>query len=111
MSVVEYLRKNPNWSWVISVSSIVIVVAIFLAITVAVQNHNDRELEARIEQSESELRVVGAQISNIKDHQFGAMGEFIEAYARVEPLLGIYDQKLQPLSDLCNIAQEREWKP
>jgi hypothetical protein len=89
----------------------VIVVALFLAITLAVQNLNYRELEARMEQSESELRVVGAQIADIKDHQFGAMSQYIEAYARVEPLLSTYDQKLQKLSDLYNVAQERNRKP
>jgi hypothetical protein len=111
VSVVEYLRKYPKWAWVIHVLSIVIVVALSLVIVFAVQNHNDRELEARIEQSESELRIVGALIADIKDQQFGNMSEHIEAYARIEPLLNTYDQKLQQFSDLCNMAQERERKP
>jgi cell division protein FtsB len=111
MSVIEHLRKNPKRAWLIGASSVVLVVALCLAIALTVQNHNDRELEARIEQSQSELMVTGAQIADIKDHQFGTMGEYIEAYARAGPLLGIYDQKLQQFSDLCNMAQERERKP
>jgi hypothetical protein len=108
MSVARYLRRNPKRARVIAASSIVIVVGLVLAITVAIQNHNDRELGDRIAQSESELMVVGGQIAEIKDHQFGTMSEYIEAYARIEPLLDTYDHKLKQLSDLCNMAQERD---
>jgi hypothetical protein len=108
MSVVGYLRRSSKWAWVVAASSIVIVVGLVLAITVAIENHNDHELGDRIAQSESELMVVGGQIAEIKNHQFGTMSEYIEAYARIEPLLNTYDHKLQQLSDLCNIAQERD---
>jgi len=33
---------------------------------------------------------------------------FIAAYARVEPLLRDYDQKLQQYSELCSTAQQRD---
>ncbi len=35
---------------------------------------------------------------------------FIAAYARVEPLLRDYDQKLQQYSELCSTAQQRDQK-
>jgi len=38
------------------------------------------------------------------------MNEYVAAYARVEPLLKEYDQKLQQYSDLCNTAQQRDQK-
>jgi hypothetical protein len=53
-------------------------------------------------------RTLGAQIAAIKDHQFGSISEYIAVYARVEPLLKDYDQKLQQYSELCSTAQQRE---
>jgi septal ring factor EnvC (AmiA/AmiB activator) len=96
--------------WVIAGSSIVLAAVLSVAITLGIQNHNDRVLSARIAQSESELSAVGAQIASIKDHQFGTMSEYIDAYARVEPLLKDYDQKLQEYSELYNAAQQRDQK-
>jgi hypothetical protein len=81
-----------------------------VAITLGIQSHNDQVLSAQTAQSESELRTLGAQIAAIKDHQFGAMNEYVSAYAQVEPLLKDYDQKLQQYSDLCNMAQQRDKK-
>jgi hypothetical protein len=81
-----------------------------VAITLGIQSHNYQVLSAQTAQSESELRTLGAQIAAIKDHQFGAMNEYVAAYAQVEPLLKDYDQKLQQYSDLCNMAQQRDKK-
>ncbi len=83
---------------------------LIVAIALGIQSHNDRVLGAQVVQSESELRTVGAQIAAIKDHQFGTMSEYIAAYARVEPLLKDYDQKLQQYSELCSTAQQRDQK-
>jgi len=96
--------------WVIAGSLIVLAAVLSAAITLGIQNHNDRVLTAQIAQSESELRAVGAQIAAIKDHHFGTMSEYIDAYARIEPLLKDYDQKLQQYSELCNTAQQRDQK-
>jgi hypothetical protein len=92
------------------ISSVMFAVAISIAIAYGIQSHNDRALTAQIMQSESELRVIGAKIGDIKDHQFGTMSEYIAAYARVEPLLKDYDQKLQQYSALCSTAQQRDRK-
>jgi len=96
--------------WVIAGSSIVLAAVLSVAITLGIQNHNDRVLSARIAQSESELSVVGAKIAAIKDHQFGTMTEYADAYARIEPLLKDYGQKLQEYSELYNTAQQRDQK-
>ena len=89
-------------------ASILLAAAVSIAIALSIQDHNDRVLGAQVVQSESELRALGAQIAAIKDHQFGTMSEYIAAYARVEPLLKDYDQKLQQYTELCSTAQQRE---
>ena len=86
--------------WVIAGSSILLGVVLSVAVALAIQRHNDRVLDAQVAQSESELRTLGAQIVAIKDRQFGTMSEYVAAYARVEPLLKDYDQKLQQYSEL-----------
>ncbi len=96
--------------WVIAGSSILLGVVLSVAVALAIQRHNDRVLNAQVAQSESELRTLGAQIAAIKDRQFGTMSEYVAAYARVEPLLKEYDQKLQQYSELCSTAQQRDEK-
>jgi len=110
MSVLQRYRKNQILVWVSAASSIVFTLVLIVAIALGIQNHNDRVLGAQVAQSESELRTVGAQIAAIKDRQFGTMSEYIAAYARVEPLLKDYDQKLQRYSELCSTAQQRDQK-
>ena len=68
----------------------------------------DRLLTAQIVGSEAELRATGARIAQIKDHEFGSMPEYVNAYTQVEPLLGDYDRELQEYGDLCNRAQQRD---
>jgi len=94
--------------WGVAGSAILLVAVLSVAVILGVQDHNDRVLGAQVVQSESELRALGTQIAAIKDHQFGTMNEYIAAYARVEPLLKDYDQKLQQYIDLCSTAQQRE---
>jgi len=96
--------------WVIAGSSIFLGVVLIVAVALAIQKRNDRVLDAQVAQSESELRTLGAQIAAIKDRQFGTMSEYVAAYARVEPLLKDYDQKLQQYSELCSTAQQRDEK-
>src|SRR6266576_836760 len=96
--------------WVIAGSSIFLGVVLSVAVALAIQRHNDRVLDAQVAQSESELRTLGAQIAAIKDRQFGTMSEYVAAYARVEPLLKDYDQKLQQYGELCSTAQQRDQK-
>ncbi len=110
MSVLQRYQKNQILVWVSAASSIVFTLVLIVAIALGIQNHNDRVLGAQVAQSESELRTVGAQIAAIKDRQFGTMSEYIAAYARVEPLLKDYDQKLQQYSELCSTAQQRDQK-
>ncbi len=96
--------------WVIAGSSILLGVVLSVAVALAIQRHNDRVLNAQVAQSESELRTLGAQIAAIKDRQFGTMSEYVAAYARVEPLLKDYHQKLQQYGELCSTAQQRDQK-
>jgi hypothetical protein len=54
------------------------------------------------------MRLVGAQIAQMKDHDFGSMAQYIQVYARIGPLVNDYDQKLQKYSDLYRSAEERD---
>ena len=94
--------------WVVAGSAILLVAVLSVAVALGIQDHDDRVLETQVAQRESELRTLGAQIAAIKDHQFRTMDEYIAAYARVEPLLKDYDQKLQQYSELSNTAQQRD---
>ena len=47
---------------------------------------------------------MGGTIVEIKDHRFGSMADYINAYARVEPLLNDYDHTVHEYVDLCNKA-------
>ena len=96
--------------WVIAGSSMFLGVVLSVAVALAIQRHNDRVLNAQVAQSESELRTLGAQIAAVKDRQFGTMSEYVAAYARVEPLLKDYHQKLQQYGELCSTAQQRDEK-
>src|SRR5258708_40068301 len=81
-----------------------------VAVVLGIQNHEDHVLTAQITQTEAELRLTGARIANIKDHEFKTMAEYVGAYAQVEPLLIEYDQKLRECSDVYNTAQQRDQK-
>jgi len=100
--------KRPR-IWITAVS-LIVASTLGVAILIGVQNHEDHVLTAQITQTEADLRVTGARIANIKDHEFKTMAEYVVAYARVEPLLTEYDQKLQEYSELYNTAQQRDQK-
>ncbi len=95
--------------WMTAVSLIAASV-LTVAIVLGVQNHDDHALTAQIVQAEGELRTFGARIASIKDHEFRTMGEYVAAYAQIEPLLTEYDQTLQEYSELYNTAQQRDQK-
>jgi len=104
----KVIAKRPR-IWITAVS-LIVASALGVAILLGVQNHEDHVLTAQITQTEADLRVTGARIANIKDHEFKTMAEYVVAYARVEPLLTEYDQKLQEYSKLYNTAQQRDQK-
>jgi hypothetical protein len=82
------------------------VVAVLIAL--GIQDHDDHVLAAQMIQSEAGLKTTGARIADIKDHEFKIMADYVNAYARVEPLLHDYDHKLREYIDLCNKAQLRD---
>jgi len=95
--------------WMIVVA-LVVASALGVGIVLGVQNHEDHVLSAQITQTEAQLRALGGQIADIKDHEFKTMAEYVAAYAQIEPLLTEYDQTLQEYSELYNTAQQRDQK-
>jgi hypothetical protein len=103
------VQKRPKKSrfWMVVVSLIVTGAVVAGVVALWIQNHEDQALTAQMLQTELDLKTMGARIADIKDHWFGSMADYINAYARVEPLLNDYDHKLHEYVDLCNRAQLR----
>lgn len=74
----------------------------------AIQNRNDRNLAEELARTSAQLQGTGAQITSIKDVNLQSMNDYISAYAQIEPLQKEYDQKLQRLIELFQLAQERD---
>ncbi len=98
-------KRRRLWMTVISILAAGVVLA---AVALGIQNHADKVLTGQMIQTETELKTTGARIADIKDHRFGSMADYINAYARVEPLLNDYDHELHQYVDLCNRAQLRD---
>jgi len=43
-----------------------------------IESHNDRVLDAQFTESQSEMRLVGAQIAQMKDRDFESMVRYIQ---------------------------------
>jgi len=79
-----------------------------LAIAFGVQDHESRVLAEDLDRTGVELKVLGGQISDIKDAALVSMNDYISAYAQVEHLQSDYDQKLQKYSELYSLARKRD---
>ena len=76
--------------------------------TLVVRDRNEKEMLSELERSQSDLRVLGGQIANIKDGDLASTNDFISAYAQIEPLEKEYEAKLQQFSALYERARERD---
>jgi hypothetical protein len=108
MNVAEYYRSHPKRSLIFVVLATVLIGLVVDAIAVGIENHTDRVLDAQITESQSEMRVVGGQIAQMKDRDFKSMAQYIQVYTRIEPLVNDYDQKLQGYTGLYRIAEQRD---
>jgi hypothetical protein len=92
----------------------IVAVVIFLvcigatSVTLVVRDRNEKEMLSQLERSQSELRVLGGQIANIKDADLTSTNDFISAYSQIEPLEKEYEAKLQQFSALYERARERD---
>ena len=76
--------------------------------TLVVRGRNEKEMLSQLDRSQSDLRVLGGQIANIKDGDLASTNDFISAYAQIEPLEKEYETKLQQFSALYERARERD---
>ena len=76
--------------------------------TLVVRDRNEEEMLSQLERSQSDLRVLGGEIANIKDANLTSTNDFIGAYAQIEPLEKEYEAKLQQFSGLYERARERD---
>jgi hypothetical protein len=77
-------------------------------VTLVVRDRNEKEMLSQLERAQSDLRVLGGQIANIKDANLTSTNDFISAYAQIEPLEKEYEAKLQQFSGLYERARERD---
>jgi hypothetical protein len=108
MSLSEYYRNHSKRS-LIFIALTTVLIGLMIEVTAeGIESYNDRVLDAQITESQSEMSILGAQIAQIKDHDFESMAQYIQVYARIGPLINDYDQKLQKYSDLYRSAEERD---
>ena len=108
MNLAKYYRNHPKRSLIFIVVVAVLIALVIDVIAEGIESHNDRILDAQITESQSEMRLIGAQIAQMQDHDFESMAQYIQVYARIGPLVNDYDQKLQKYSDLYRSAEERD---
>jgi hypothetical protein len=108
MNLVEYYRKHPKRSLLFLVLTAVFVGLVVDAIATSIETHDDRVLDAQITESQSEMRIVGAQIAGMKDRDFESTAQYIQVFARIGPLVNDYDQTLQRYTDLYRSAEQRD---
>jgi hypothetical protein len=56
---------------------------VLVAIGLAVEEHNDRILGEELDRTGVELKILGEQITDIKDADLQSMNDYISAYAQV----------------------------
>jgi len=108
MNLARYYRNHPKGSWLLIVLAAVLIGFVLDVIAEGIGSHDDRILAAQITESQSEMRLVGAQITQMKDRDFESMAQYIQVYARIGPLVNDYDQKLQRYMALYRIAEQRD---
>src|ERR1700740_288820 len=106
--MVETVNKQGIRRYAI-VGVVILVVCIAAAGgTLVVRDRNEKEMLSQRERSQSDLRVLGGQIANIKDGDLASTNDFISAYAQIEPLEKEYEAKLQQFSALYERARARD---
>jgi hypothetical protein len=108
MNLAEHYRSHPKRSLLLIVVAAVLIGLVMDVIAAGIESHNDRVLDTQVTENQSEMRLVGAQISQTKDRDFESMAQYIQVYARIGPLVNDYDQKLQKYSDLYRSAEQRD---
>jgi hypothetical protein len=108
MNLAQYYRNHPKRFLIFIVLAAVLIGLVIDVIAEGIESHNDRVLDAQIAESQSEMRLVGAQIAQMKDRDFDSMAQYIQVYAGIGPLVNDYDQKLRRYSDLYRSAEQRD---
>jgi hypothetical protein len=81
MNLAEYYRSHPKRFLIFIVLAVVLIGLVIDVIAAGIENHNDRVLDAHITESQSEMRLVGAQIAQMKDRDFESMAQYIQVHA------------------------------
>jgi hypothetical protein len=87
------------------------VLTLIVAVGFTIEEHNYRVLMEDLDRTGVELKILGEQITDIKDANLQSMNDYISAYAQVAHLQSDYDQKLQKYSELYALARKRDSDP
>jgi hypothetical protein len=108
MNLAQYYRNHPKRSWLLIILAAVLTGLVMDVIAEGIESHDDRILAAQITESQSEMRLVGGHIAQMKDRDFESMAQCIEVYEQIGPLVNDYDRKLQKYTDLYRSAEARD---
>ena len=78
MNLAEYYRNHPKRSLLLIVVAAVLIGLMIDVTAEGIESHNDRVLYAQFTESQSEMRLVGAQIAQMKDRDFESMVQYIQ---------------------------------
>jgi hypothetical protein len=104
----DHKSHKPMLRYVVAIGAALLLGLVVVAIAFAVEEHNDRILGEELDRTEVELKVLGEQITDIKDADLQSMNDYISAYAQVEHLQSDYDQKLRKYRELYSLARKRD---
>jgi hypothetical protein len=78
MNLAEYYRNHPKRSLLLIVVAAVLIGLMIDVTAEGIESHNERVLDAQFTESQSEMRLVGAQIAQMKDRDFESMVQYIQ---------------------------------
>jgi hypothetical protein len=78
MNLAEYYRNHPKRSLLLIVVAAVLIGLMIDVTAEGIESHNERVLDAQHTESQSEMRLVGAQIAQMKDRDFESMVQYIQ---------------------------------
>ena len=101
-------ERQRRFTWIYATGAVVLVLVTIFSVAFAVQEENDRVLSEELSETASELQDTGARITSIPDVEMKNMDDYVRAFSEIGPLLDNYDRHLQRITDLYNLARERD---
>lgn len=86
----------------------VFTIILSVAITFGVQNGHDRSMTSQVEAGMKSFQTVAAKIGAIKRRDLQTTGDYIQAYAEIDPLLTEFNTNLRQFTNILAQAKQRD---